>query len=714
MIRSLCVPVDNSDQSNAAGELALFLGKSFGATVVGSHVYAARMHDYRFKQMEFTLPEEYRDENELERQRKIHDSLITMGLQLISDSYLDVLEKEAGARRLPLVRKTFDGKHYREIVRDIRESNYDLVVMGAVGVGAVKESLIGGVTERVVRRVRADVLVVRDLHPPTERPQAPIVVGIDGSPQSYGALEYGIELSKKAGRPLEAVAVYDPYLHYAMFNGIVDVLSEKASKVFRFKEQEALHEEIIDTGLAKIYQSHLEVAKKVAEESGVTLGITLLPGKVFEKVLGFCREKQPWLLLLGRIGVHGDEKEDDLGSNAENLLRLAPCNVLLTSRKKVPPIDLRAEESIVWTPEAKERFERVPPLVRGIARTGVLRYAIERGHSVITNKVIDEAIERFMPVGTARAMDHVARQVAVERVREEGFSTICQVCGYAAKAEAPVKCPVCGAAAEKFLTIDPKVVEAMAKAEGGAEEEEAFDGVKLRWSEEARKVLLSVKDAYLRRRAKARIEKSARMNRLSTITLHLMRPILEETVANESLTPGMPHSEPTAPATGNGGESASAPNAGFEWPPEAETRLNAVPEPFRPMARAMAEQVASSEGTRAITPEVLDRAKAAAQATLATGPLPWTEDARARLERVPAGFMREATRRHILRVAADRNATEVTLEIVEAAIGDAKDAMHEMIGTYQQGAAEAIRETFARSSEGSGALNEIPVIGQSY
>ena len=50
------------------------------------------MHDVRFKQMEYTLPEEYQHEQELERQRKIHDSLITRGLQLISDSYLDVMK----------------------------------------------------------------------------------------------------------------------------------------------------------------------------------------------------------------------------------------------------------------------------------------------------------------------------------------------------------------------------------------------------------------------------------------------------------------------------------------------------------------------------------------------------------------------------------------------------------------------------------------------
>src|SRR5207245_7782279 len=86
------VPLDNSDHSNAAIEVAVRLAGATEARLVGSHVYAARMHDVRFKQMEFTLPEEYQDEQELERQRKIHDSLITRGLQLISDPYLDVMK----------------------------------------------------------------------------------------------------------------------------------------------------------------------------------------------------------------------------------------------------------------------------------------------------------------------------------------------------------------------------------------------------------------------------------------------------------------------------------------------------------------------------------------------------------------------------------------------------------------------------------------------
>jgi len=152
MYKHIYVPVDNSDYSNRAIELAVELGTALGTRLTGSHVYAARLHDYRFKQMEYTLPEEYKDENELERQRKIHDSLIAMGLQLISESYLDVLKTKAEAAGLPFNAKMMDGKHYKALIEDTLASDYDLVIMGALGMGAVKDSQLGSVTERFVRK----------------------------------------------------------------------------------------------------------------------------------------------------------------------------------------------------------------------------------------------------------------------------------------------------------------------------------------------------------------------------------------------------------------------------------------------------------------------------------------------------------------------------------------------------------------------------------
>src|SRR5262245_35435364 len=109
MYKTIYVPVDNSDHSDRAVGLSVELGRTFESKMVGSHIYAARMHDYRFKQMEFTLPEEYLEENELERQRKIHDSLITMGLKLISESYLGPMERECRDAGLEFEPKMMDG-----------------------------------------------------------------------------------------------------------------------------------------------------------------------------------------------------------------------------------------------------------------------------------------------------------------------------------------------------------------------------------------------------------------------------------------------------------------------------------------------------------------------------------------------------------------------------------------------------------------------------
>jgi len=626
MFRKIYVPVDNSDYSNRAVDLALELGRAFGSALAGCHVYAARLHDYRFRQMEYTLPEEYKEEAELERQRKIHDSLIAMGLQLISDSYLDVMARKAEAAGLPFERRMMDGKHYKALIQDVRGGDYDLVVMGALGLGAVKDSQLGSVTERFVRRVGVDTLVIRNVEP-LETQQGAIVVGLDGSPQSFRGLQVAIALAKALRRPLHGVAVYDPYLHYAMFNGIVGVLSEKAAKVFRFREQEQLHEEIIDTGLAKIYQSHLEIGRKLAAGEGLDMSITLLDGKCFEKILQFCRKEQPWLLVLGRIGVHSDENETDLGSNAENLLRLAPCNVYLTGGKFYPPLDVKAEEIISWTEEALARMERIPAEVKGVARTALLRYAIEQGHTVITSRVIDEAMAIFMPSRMAEKMQILAEDLAVAKLRAEAapVSAICSVCGYAAKGPNPaVRCPVCGAGAEKFSMVDRAAVEALATAEGGIAEEEVMPGVSVRWANDAREGLREVTDAYLRRRAKARVEKHARSRKIPVITKELAFPLIEETVGRDKL------------------------GAGWETL-IANTR-------FEPATR---EDV-----------------------TTRTGEFTWTEEAVARLDRVPAGFMRDMTREEIEGVARARQVGIIDLALCEEGIGQARRTMNEVIAGY--------------------------------
>jgi nucleotide-binding universal stress UspA family protein len=640
MYKSIYVPVDNSDHSNRAVACSLALGKAYSAKLVGCHVYAAKLHDYRFRQMEYTLPEEYIDEVELERQRKIHDSLITMGLKLISDSYLDGMSRQCRESRLDFEPRMMDGKHHAEILRDLDGSPHDLVVIGALGIGRARDSVIGSVCERVARQCDRDVWVVKHVPEPGEPERDTILVGIDGSPQSFGALMTAIDLARAFGKKIETISVYDPYLHYSVFNGIVNVLTEQAAKVFRFEEQNQLHEEIIDTGLAQIYQSHLEVGERMASEAGVAVKKTLLDGKPFQKILDHARKTNPWLLVLGRIGVHSPKDEKALGSNVENILRGATCDVLLSTRLEVPRIDVRAEETIRWTPEAEARMKNVPEQVKGIARTGVLRLALEKGHSVITNAVIDDAMDRFMPKSASAATKALAEAVALERAKS-GPVSMCKSCGVAATQSGAVTCTVCGST--DFEVISQEMIEKIAAAEGGLEEETTYDGRKLRWSEEARKGLWTMKNAYQRRRVKARVEKRARMKKLDTITLEFARQVIEEETGAPLEIASAPTREPSAADAGTVPSGSGSPRASSD-----EAKLIARDDKKNPL-------ISTFE---------------------------WTGDAAQRILRVPAGFMRNKTQERVEALARERAATAIELGLVEEAIEIGKKIMAEVIAAY--------------------------------
>src|SRR5437879_3063733 len=287
-------------------------------------------------------------------------------------------------------------------------------------------------------------------------------------------MRVALELAHAFGGSLYACSAFDVEYHHVVFHNIKDVLSYQASKVFKFEEQEELHNNIIDKGLLKLCQANLKRATVMAQEfPDVPLTTQILVGKPFQVVLQWAEEIQPSLLAIARHGAHRIEGTQ-LGSQAENLLRLAPCNVLLVGTVGVRPEDIPWIEEdgvagLPWAPEAEVRILRVPPFAQGIARRAVEEYVLEKAGNggpppTVTNKWLDEAIQKLLPTHMQLIMGiGSAEEIALAELKATEQLKATKVQGRDADAEPAVaevetKCPVTGAVSKRpRVATDPIV-----------------------------------------------------------------------------------------------------------------------------------------------------------------------------------------------------------------------------------------------------------------
>ncbi|MEK6611125.1 MAG: universal stress protein, partial [Gemmatimonadota bacterium] len=455
MYQEIFVPVDNSQNSDWAVNRAIELCRRSEGRITGNHVYAARLHDVRFRQLETGLPAQFQTPAEIKKQRKIHDKLIEKGLQLIADSFLDQLGKRCEAAGVKLTRQLLEGINYEEIVNEVNrgegrlpgligfdpdraagydggakgrgdvklgddghlvaededqaarlvgtsQRQYDLVAFGAHGLGRQTYSQLGGVVARSLRGIEKDMLIVRD---DRAFEGGRFMVCVDGSSYSYQAMRAALELAQEFGGSLYVCSAFDVEYHHIVFNNIKDVLSVQASKVFKFEEQEELHNNIIDKGLLKLCQANIKRAEAMAQEfPDVPITTQILIGKPFQVIMQWAEELKPSLLVIARHGAHRVENTQ-LGSQAENLVRLAPCNMLMTGTVGIKPEDIPwieedGQAGLPWAPDAEVRILRVPPFAQGIARRAVEEYVLEFGGGlaqIVTSKWLDDAIRKLLP-----------------------------------------------------------------------------------------------------------------------------------------------------------------------------------------------------------------------------------------------------------------------------------------------------------------------------
>ena len=643
LYRRILVALDSSDHANRAMETSVSLAAmSDDVRITGVHVYAAKLHDLRFRQMEGGLPEKFRQEQELERQRDVHDDLITRGLSIITDSYLDHAERSCGKAGIHFNRRALEGKNYQQLAREANSGAYDVLVMGALGLGAVQGSRLGSVCQRVARRSSIDTLVIKN--PNRDLAEGPIVAAVDGSPSAYGGLVTALVLGRHWGVPVKVVAAFDPYFHYVAFNRIAGVLSEEAGKVFRFKEQEKLHEEIIDSGLAKIYRGHLAVAQTVAKEHGMTIETELLDGKPHDAIAKYLNRVNPSLLILGKLGIHADA-ELDIGGNAELLLQEAKCAVLLSQRKHHPAVDVMAQVTTSWTNEAEKRLESVPASVHGMVRMAILRYAQERGHTVITENIVEEATAQLCPAHAKRAMAEIVAAHDSMEWSKHAESLLVSVEDRSVRDNLRMR-------AEKKARTDGVSIVA-------AKHIEEFLGSKeLHWQAAALARLMRVPQGFMRDASRRHIEDYARQRNVREVTLEIAEAGLR--VARQAM----------EGARGGDGANRDSPGAEPRWTDAAERRLQGVPEGFiRDLTRERVAAFAKRKGVDRITPELIDEkySEWASGSSKQRMELEWDPAAAQRIQRVP-DFVRGMVIKEVERCARANGMGTVTADAITKAL----------------------------------------------
>lgn len=598
--KSILVAADSSDHANQATEEAVKLAGFWDSEVTGTHAYAAKMHDMRFRQMEGGLPEQYRVEQELEHQRKVHDDLITRGLSIITDSYLDQIEQRCQQQNIAFHRSSLEGKNYRALVNEANQGNYDLLVMGAIGVGAIEGSRIGTVCNRTVRRSQIDTLVIKQ--PKRALSDGPLVVALDGSGKSYHALLSAFALAKQWQVDIKVIATFDPYYHYVAFNRIADVLSEEAGKVFKFKEQEKLHEDIIDSGLAKIYQGHLEVAQSIAKDYGVEIETRLLDGKAYDAIAKYVAEVNASLLLIGKLGIHADP-ELDIGGNAENLLQRVECAVMLCMQAHQPRIEEIAAATTSWSIEAEQRMLRVPSFVRPMASMAILRYAQEKGHTVITESIVEAATAELMPSHAESAIEEIVNAADQGELKK---SVTTQAMVWTGEADSILQ-----GVTDESLRINLKGrAEKKARADKVWQVEAGHINAFIRseqphWQAEAMARLMRAPQGFMRDSAKKNIEQYAQQNGIDTITLDVAEKGLE--ISRMTMQQQVESGEKPAPKAGKCPFAGKLLNNSDEdqpsilWQPGSKALLDHIPEGYcRNMTYKAMESIASQSGQTSI------------------------------------------------------------------------------------------------------------------
>lgn len=200
------------------------------------------------------------------------------------------------------------------LIKEARDSDVDLVVLGHNANKTWSEKFLGGVTESVLHRCENSVLIVKDeklLNPKK------ILLAYDFSYHCDEALNWAKMMKSEAGIELHLVNVLPCYYEgYYLIHQMQDNFNE-------------LMEKIITEGVDKVNKRLSEVRGDFPEQDNIICKTILdKEGSVSSKLADYCDEHEIDLIVMGshKRGKIGDFV---LGSVASKVLKKVKTNILI-------------------------------------------------------------------------------------------------------------------------------------------------------------------------------------------------------------------------------------------------------------------------------------------------------------------------------------------------------------------------------------------------
>ena len=399
MYEQILVALDGSESSRYAGDAAVTVAAATGSSIIACHIYGVEVHRRRFSEMEPGLPEKFQEKETLTDLRTAHDRLMHEGFRALSAGYVEDFVTSSRNAGITVESVAMEGRNYTGILHLAKKNRCDLISLGADGLGAIGNGMLGGTTSRVLRNAPCDVLVAR-----CAPHKGPLLTGVDGSVEAIKAVAKAVALGRAMKRPVHLVAAYDPDFHTRVFGAMAQSLSPERQEEVGLTGQERLHDDIINDGLGKLYTEFLHEAEHRFIADGVTIKTFLVTGKAYHALDSKARDCGADLIVVSR---HGNHREfcSRLGSNAEGLLRTTSANVLLVGgvgdRVPGPKPMIKVEETITsrsplaWDSDAETRLQRVPSFVRNMAKRAVENAVRELGKQRVSVDDFDSVAARF-------------------------------------------------------------------------------------------------------------------------------------------------------------------------------------------------------------------------------------------------------------------------------------------------------------------------------